>query len=270
MERATALRRTPRMVYPSFLCCPLTQDVFTDPVICADGVTFERRAIEEHFRQRRTQIFMTNPITNSVLMDTQLIPNLAMKRVIEHWLPCEPPPLAVDEKKEYNTIVMQVPTLIISVLYNKQKQLHDDYQVDIEIEPDEAAKFIGTRQVTLRPLDPQTTSLPVQAEFRIWSMIQKHCFAESMRFDEYSGLPFTQLLFAISSRSYKIGGLLQAHKKLAIQKRLGIHFLVEKRHHGSSTEQDDRNVILTAWNSNHDNVQDALVVARDYILKKIE
>lgn len=248
--------------HPSFLCCPLTGRVFTDPVICVDGITFERSAIQEHFRQQRMQgvIFMTNPITHSVMMDTQLIPNLAIKQVIER---------GHTTTFYNNSIVMQVPTLAMSVIYKAQQKLNVEYQVDIEIENDDAPQHFGTRQVTLRPLDPKTTALPVQVEFRIWDLVQKQCccFAKGMRFDEDSGLPFTQLLFAIPSSSRKIGWLLQMHHKLAFQKMFGINLLVEKRKYAG--EQDERTVILTAWNSSHDNVPQALATARDFILDKV-
>ena len=38
---------------PEALCCPITKCLFVDPVIAADGETYERWAIERYFRGRR-------------------------------------------------------------------------------------------------------------------------------------------------------------------------------------------------------------------------
>lgn len=53
----------------------------TDPVICADGHTYERVAIEQWFQQRST-----SPLTNQELCSLELVPNYALKHVIEKTL----------------------------------------------------------------------------------------------------------------------------------------------------------------------------------------
>jgi hypothetical protein len=236
-----------------------------DPVISADGTTFERRAIEEHFRQRRLRdvIFMTNPVTDSVLMDTHLISNVALKRAIEHWWKQQQQP---DPVYTNNTTNLQIPTLAVSSLYKKRPEMQKQYGVIIAIEPDQGAQYIGTRQVQVRPVDASRTDLPAEAEYAIWSLVQKHCFARSMSFDEDTGLPYTQLLFSIPSTAYKIGRLLQNKDKKAMEKRFQVNFLVER----PLQEKEERMVILTAWNSNHpDRVHVALSEARNFILDKI-
>ena len=32
------------------ITCPITQKTFNDPVLASDGITYERHAIEEHFK----------------------------------------------------------------------------------------------------------------------------------------------------------------------------------------------------------------------------
>ena len=44
--------------------CPITQEVMNDPVICADGHSYERAAIEEWFRTKHK----TSPLTNERLI----------------------------------------------------------------------------------------------------------------------------------------------------------------------------------------------------------
>jgi len=60
------------------LVCPITGDVFRDPVVCQDGQTYERSAIERWLVSHQT-----SPMTNAVLPNTALVPNLALRHQIE-------------------------------------------------------------------------------------------------------------------------------------------------------------------------------------------
>ena len=55
---------------PPEIVCPITDEIMRDPVIAADGHTYERRAITEWFTRNDT-----SPITNAVLDHTNLTPN---------------------------------------------------------------------------------------------------------------------------------------------------------------------------------------------------
>lgn len=59
--------------------CPITQAEMVDPVICADGITYERAAIEAWFAKGHT----TSPMTRQSLAHMTLIPNLALRNTIE-------------------------------------------------------------------------------------------------------------------------------------------------------------------------------------------
>ncbi|GFR45485.1 hypothetical protein Agub_g6829, partial [Astrephomene gubernaculifera] len=65
---------------PDCFLCPLTCEVFRDPVVAADGVTYEREAIERHLRH-----VATSPLTKQRLASKVVYPNSALKRAIEHW-----------------------------------------------------------------------------------------------------------------------------------------------------------------------------------------
>ena len=60
--------------------CPIMQDglPMKDPVVAADGITYERAAIERWFTTRDT-----SPMTNMLLANKQLTPNYALKAVID-------------------------------------------------------------------------------------------------------------------------------------------------------------------------------------------
>ncbi len=75
---------------PSFLICPITQDVFTDPYIAMDGITYERSAIETWL-----QTNTTSPSFNTQLPSRTIIPNIAIRNALDwHKLsrPVAPPP----------------------------------------------------------------------------------------------------------------------------------------------------------------------------------
>ncbi|KAG2438743.1 hypothetical protein HXX76_005288 [Chlamydomonas incerta] len=66
-------------VPPMFLC-PITQDVMEDPVVAADGYTYERLAITEWVSRSPT-----SPLTNMRLDHTQVVPNLTLRSAIKEW-----------------------------------------------------------------------------------------------------------------------------------------------------------------------------------------
>jgi len=63
----------------SDLECPITGDLFVDPVMTADGQTYERVAIERWFRDGHR----SSPATGAALTSLALIPNVAIKRAAE-------------------------------------------------------------------------------------------------------------------------------------------------------------------------------------------
>eukprot|EP00727_Mastigamoeba_balamuthi_P004697 m51a1_g14225 putative u-box domain-containing protein 54 (368) ;mRNA; f:195413-196583 len=65
---------------PEFLC-PITLEVMQDPVVAADGFTYEREAIATWIRTGRR----TSPCTNLPLEHTDLVPNHALAAIIRDW-----------------------------------------------------------------------------------------------------------------------------------------------------------------------------------------
>ncbi|KAF0716248.1 Aste57867_2936 [Aphanomyces stellatus] len=70
----------------SFLC-PISQDVMTNPVVAADGHSYDRESIEMWFRQK-----YTSPVTNEMLPSTRLLPNLALREAIRECALYRPTP----------------------------------------------------------------------------------------------------------------------------------------------------------------------------------
>ena len=78
---------------PRHLICPITLEVMRDPVVAADGQTYDRTAIEEYFQRfgrgrsssRRTKTKPTSPITREAIASRALYPNSSVKRLILEW-----------------------------------------------------------------------------------------------------------------------------------------------------------------------------------------
>lgn len=73
---------TCRQVYPiESLICPLCNELMADPVAIVCGHSFERKAIQEHFKRGRTNC----PTCRQELLSLDLMPNLSLRSSIEEW-----------------------------------------------------------------------------------------------------------------------------------------------------------------------------------------
>ena len=64
----------------SFIC-PITNEIMVDPVICSDGHSYERAAIERWFNRGNN----SSPTTNEQLPNINLIPNHNLRQAIAEW-----------------------------------------------------------------------------------------------------------------------------------------------------------------------------------------
>lgn len=74
---------TPVPQPPVEYCCPISQNVMSDPVVLVEtGQTYDRKCIEEWFSRGK----VTCPVTGQRLSSTQLTPNFALKSLASTWL----------------------------------------------------------------------------------------------------------------------------------------------------------------------------------------
>ncbi|XP_048885511.1 WD repeat, SAM and U-box domain-containing protein 1-like isoform X2 [Brienomyrus brachyistius] len=66
---------------PDEFLCPITREIMTDPVIAADGFSYEKDAIEGWISSRNR----SSPMTNLPLQTTVLTPNRTLKLAIGRW-----------------------------------------------------------------------------------------------------------------------------------------------------------------------------------------
>eukprot|EP00486_Rosalina_sp_Unknown_P007106 CAMPEP_0201572148 /NCGR_PEP_ID=MMETSP0190_2-20130828/15261_1 /ASSEMBLY_ACC=CAM_ASM_000263 /TAXON_ID=37353 /ORGANISM="Rosalina sp." /LENGTH=297 /DNA_ID=CAMNT_0047997547 /DNA_START=29 /DNA_END=922 /DNA_ORIENTATION=- len=79
-EIKTITRQGTMIEVPDEFLCSITWEIMEDPVICSDGNTYERKAIEDWLFTNDT-----SPKTNMPLDDNKLIPNRALKYLIHAW-----------------------------------------------------------------------------------------------------------------------------------------------------------------------------------------
>jgi U-box domain len=74
------------MDIPHLFRCPISLDLFTDPVTLCTGQTYERHSIEQWLQAGNR----TCPVTMQPLSDTTLVPNHNLRHLIEQWLLTNP------------------------------------------------------------------------------------------------------------------------------------------------------------------------------------
>eukprot|EP00928_Gymnodinium_smaydae_P029072 TRINITY_DN2199_c0_g2_i1.p1 TRINITY_DN2199_c0_g2~~TRINITY_DN2199_c0_g2_i1.p1 ORF type:complete len:681 (+),score=121.26 TRINITY_DN2199_c0_g2_i1:230-2272(+) len=72
----------------SIFLCPVTHDVMRDPVVSADGYTYERAAIARWFETSRK-----SPVTGQTLPHTELVPNHSVRTLLKTLIDMTAPPV---------------------------------------------------------------------------------------------------------------------------------------------------------------------------------
>ncbi|XP_069144087.1 U-box domain-containing protein 33 isoform X4 [Solanum lycopersicum] len=67
---------------PSYFICPIFQEIMQDPVVAADGFTYEAEALRGWLDSGHE----TSPMTNLTLSHKNLVPNHALRSAIQEWL----------------------------------------------------------------------------------------------------------------------------------------------------------------------------------------
>lgn len=66
-------------VLPTFICA-ISGTIMEDPVVAADGLSYERVMIESWLKDHKT-----SPRTNAILPHTLVIPNIDLRTMINDW-----------------------------------------------------------------------------------------------------------------------------------------------------------------------------------------
>ena len=78
-EENEQLNKKNKKYYDNFIC-PITLAVMKEPVICSDGHTYERSAIEKWLSTENH-----SPMTRQIITNNSLIPNIALRNIIQEY-----------------------------------------------------------------------------------------------------------------------------------------------------------------------------------------
>jgi U-box domain len=84
------------MSIPHLFRCPISLDLFTDPVTLCTGQTYDRDSIQRWLEDGN----LTCPVTMQPLYDTTLVPNHTLRHLIEQWLLKDPDPKVPNHQPE--------------------------------------------------------------------------------------------------------------------------------------------------------------------------
>jgi hypothetical protein len=80
-DYSAIVNNLPEGEVPHHYCCPILQEIMTDPVKTIDGFTYERNAIQTWFNVR-----VTSPLTGLPLASTTLVPNKELAEAIADFI----------------------------------------------------------------------------------------------------------------------------------------------------------------------------------------
>lgn len=103
--------------------CPITLQVMKDPVVAADGYSYERMAILEYFK---SGMGSRSPLTGALLPNHKLFNNQALKSMIMEWKPGRQGELSALEMRDTASIAERVKEEFSknAVLLNAAKDQH--------------------------------------------------------------------------------------------------------------------------------------------------
>ena len=130
---------------PSEFLCPISMELMEDPVLCADGQTYERKHIMEWLQRSPT-----SPITRQPLDARMIHPNYALKSSITRWkADSNRPPLPSPAKATKNPSYGQPPYLTIPYtpppMYNQTAQ---NYMTIVPAPPSPVITTASSQQLT--------------------------------------------------------------------------------------------------------------------------
>jgi hypothetical protein len=73
------------IVEPDWLCCPITKEMFRDPVVIESGNTYEFSTLEKWWKDKNTN----DPLTNEELTN-KVVTNRDKRREVDSWLQAHP------------------------------------------------------------------------------------------------------------------------------------------------------------------------------------
>lgn len=80
-KKLSKLNSCKELTIPSHFLCPISLDLMKDPVTLCTGISYDRENIEKWIEARNS----TCPVTNQSLRNFDIIPNHAIRKMIQDW-----------------------------------------------------------------------------------------------------------------------------------------------------------------------------------------
>jgi len=104
---------------PHYFCCSLSQQLMNDPVVLADGYSYDRRFIEQWLSTSDV-----SPVTRETLQTKYMYPNIAIKRAILAW--------AASQQQQNHVSGMNTgSTSLLPNPQQQQQQQHVQHQLQL-------------------------------------------------------------------------------------------------------------------------------------------
>ena len=159
---------------PKDFICPITLDLVEDPVVCADGMTYERIAIEQWFASGKA----TSPVTNARLTHTHLVPNRALRSATQQWMLEQATRTRAEEVEEASVKMAEVEREEVPT----RKSL---VAAEPSVEAVAAATAAAEEEVSARAASPRSSTTPRRGSARA----TPPTFASSPRSSSSSATP---------------------------------------------------------------------------------
>ncbi|XP_053140910.1 WD repeat, SAM and U-box domain-containing protein 1 [Hemicordylus capensis] len=101
IEKLTTEMKSGCVGIPDEFLCPITRELMKEPVIAADGYSYEREAMENWIIKKRR----SSPMTNLPLQRLILTPNRTLKMAINRWLETQP-----EYKEKLSSSIAGIPS----------------------------------------------------------------------------------------------------------------------------------------------------------------
>ena len=93
------------MSIPNEFLCPITLEIMTDPVICEDGYSYEKKSIYDWLERS-----VSSPMTREPISKDRIQPNESLKKAIDSWLENRSFKREFD-KKDFDNISLETVSL---------------------------------------------------------------------------------------------------------------------------------------------------------------
>jgi hypothetical protein len=130
---------------PEAFLCPISHEVMSDPVVAADGHSYDKSEIEKWFATGNR----SSPMTNSAMPSTTLRPNLLVRSQIREW--------------QARSSAQQVADIITAIVMTPRS----DTKV-VEGKLLELARFVESHNVVVHPETLQMLSSMLQGSAQLW------------------------------------------------------------------------------------------------------